>query len=111
MSAPAPAPWQAPAARTSLLHAADTAGRHSDESGYVWTDVGSDLSMNCVKGKAIRTVPPEYGGLSLGAPGAPGLAELYELVGPNGNVIVTRDVCKGAATPAVARAAACPDAG
>lgn len=72
----------------------------STQSGYVWTNVGSDLLFTCTNGQPTA-IPPPVGpngpgtGMSLGPPGAAGFPNLYELVGPNGNVIATQDVCPG----------------
>lgn len=78
----------------------------SIQSGYVWTNVGSDLLMTCTNGQPTA-IPPPVGpngpgtGMSLGPPGAAGFPDLYELVGPTGNVIATKDVCPAtAAVPA-----------
>lgn len=74
----------------------------STQSGYIWTNLGSDLLMTCTNGQPTA-IPPPVGpngpgtGMSLGPPGAAGFPDLYELVGPTGNVIATKDVCPGAA--------------
>jgi hypothetical protein len=75
---------------------------HSDASGDVWTDLGPDPTVACKAGQPISVTGPVYG-LGNGAPGTTGLGELYELVGPDGNVLETSDVCPGAAAPATAR--------
>lgn len=78
----------------------------SSDSGYTWVLVGSDRLVQCGANgqQTVATIVGPNGpgtGQSLGAPGAPGLADLYELIGPNGQVVTVQDVCPGNAPSAV----------
>lgn len=80
----------------------------SNNSGYTWVLVGSDLLFTCTNGQPTpaKLVGPNGPGtgMSLGPPNFPGLASLYVLEGPGGVTVPgvpARDVCPTSATPAV----------
>jgi hypothetical protein len=74
----------------------------SKTSPDTWVDMGSDRLMTCRPGGQATPAGQVPGGLSLGPPGTAGIPDLYELVGPNGQVLATKDVCPQTATPAAA---------